>query len=72
MSYCAGCRCGSDLVLLRLWLWPTAIARIRPLAWEPPYAEGTARKKRNKAAGYKFVGSQPPYLPPPQKEIIER
>ena len=30
-----------------LWLWcrPAAIAPIRPLAWEPPYATGAALKK---------------------------
>ena len=35
-----------------LWLWPrlTATAPIRPLAWEPPYAEGMAQEmaKRQK------------------------
>ena len=38
-------RCGSDLVLLWLWHAPAAIAPIRPLAWEPPYAVGAALKK---------------------------
>ena len=38
-----GCRCGSDLALL--WLWPAAVAPIRPLAWEPSYALGMALKK---------------------------
>ena len=30
-----------------LWLWrrPVAIAPIRPLAWEPPYAAGAAQEK---------------------------
>ena len=30
-----------------LWLWCrlAAIARIRPLAWEPPYAMGAAQEK---------------------------
>ena len=35
-----------------LWLWrrPVATASIRPLAWEPPYAEGAALEmaKRHK------------------------
>ena len=46
MSCGVGCRRGSDLVLL----WLAAVAPIRPLAWEPPYATGTAlkRKKRKK------------------------
>jgi len=41
-----GCRCGSDL----LWLWHrlAAVALIRPLAWELPYAAGAALKKKKK------------------------
>ena len=35
-----------DLVLLWLWHKPVAIALIRPLAWEPPYATGAVLKKR--------------------------
>ena len=33
-----------------LWCRPAATALIRPLAWEPPYAEGAAQKmaKRQK------------------------
>ena len=33
-----------------LWLWcrPVATAPITPLAWEPPYAEGTALKRPKK------------------------
>ncbi|RKM63566.1 hypothetical protein C0215_19860 [Clostridioides difficile] len=37
-----------DPVLLWLWCRPVAIALIRPLAWEPPYAMGGALKKQNK------------------------
>ena len=46
MSCGEGHRRGSDLVLL--WLWPrlAATARIRPLAWEPPYAVGVALKEQ--------------------------
>ena len=35
-----GCRCGSDPMMLWLWLWhrPAAAAPIRPLGWELPYA----------------------------------
>ena len=31
-----------------LWLWrrPAAVTPIRPLAWEPPYASGTALKSK--------------------------
>ena len=45
MSYGGGRRQGSDLALLWLWYRPVAIARIRPLAWEPPYAMGTVVEK---------------------------
>ena len=44
MSCGVGCRCCSDSALLRLWLWLAAVAPIQPLAWEPPYATGTALK----------------------------
>ena len=47
-----GHRPGSDLALLWRWcrLWHRLAARalIRPLAWEPPYAAGTALKKKTK------------------------
>ena len=33
-----------DLALLWLWHRPVATALIQPLAWEPPYATGTALK----------------------------
>ena len=38
-------RRGSDLALLWLWCRPAASALIRPLAWEPPYAESAALEK---------------------------
>ena len=40
------CRCGSDLAFLCLWHRPAAVAPIRPLAWEPPYAAGAALKRQ--------------------------
>ena len=40
------CRCGLDPVLLWLWRRPAATAPIRPLAWEPLYAMGSALKKQ--------------------------
>ena len=48
MSCGVGRRCGS--VPERLWLWcsPVAVALIRPLAWEPPYAMSVALKKYKK------------------------
>ena len=50
MSCDVGCRHGSELALLWLWLWcrPVAIAPIGPLAWEPPYAAGAALEKAKK------------------------
>ena len=50
MSHGVDRRRGSDPALLWLWCRPTATAPIRSLAWEPPYAKGTALKmaKRQK------------------------
>ena len=48
MSCGVDCRHDSDLVLLWLWLWQAAVALIRPLAWEAPYASGVALKSKNK------------------------
>ena len=53
MSYGVGHRRGLDLALLRLWCRLTAVAPIRPLAWEPLYAAGVALKDRQKAKGKK-------------------
>ena len=39
-------RCCSDLVMLWLWCMLAAVALIKPLAWEPPYAKGVALKKK--------------------------
>ena len=50
MSYGVGLRHGSDLALLWLWCRLAALALIRPLAWEPPYAAGAALKKSKKKA----------------------
>ena len=46
MSCGVGRRRGSDPALLRLWLWPAAVALIGPLAWEPPCASDVALKSR--------------------------
>ena len=45
MSCGVGRRHGSDLALLWLWRMLAAVALIRPLAWEPPYAEDVALKR---------------------------
>ena len=41
------------------WPWhkPAAIAPIRPLAWEPPYAMGAALKKKEKRKKEKSMNS---------------
>ena len=44
MSWDVGCRCGSDLALL--WLWLGGL--VGPLAWEPLYALGVALKRPKK------------------------
>ena len=44
MSCGVGCRLGLDPAWLWLWRRPVAIAQIRPLAWEPPYAVGAAQE----------------------------
>ena len=39
---------GSNLALLWQWCRPAAVALIRPLDWEPPYAVGAALKRQKK------------------------
>ena len=46
MNCGVGHRYGLDLVLLWLWCRPAAVAPIRPLACEPPYALGVALKRQ--------------------------
>ena len=48
MNCGVGRRRGSDLALLWLWHRPAAVAPIRPLAWEPPYAAGAALENTKK------------------------
>ena len=58
MSCGVGRRRGSDPALLWLWRRLVAMAPIRPLVWEPPYAAGTAQemakrqKKKKKKESY--------------------
>ena len=49
MSYGVGRRHGSDLAWLHLCHRSAAVASVGPLAWEPPYAAGTALKSKKKA-----------------------
>ena len=46
MSCGVGCRCSWDPTLLWLWYRPAAIALIRPLAWEPPYARAALKSRK--------------------------
>ena len=48
MNCGVGRRHGSGPTLLWLWCRPAAVAPIRPLAWENPYATGEALKKEIK------------------------
>ena len=48
MSCGVVCRHGSDPALLCLWCGLAAVARIRPLAWEPPCEVDIALKRQNK------------------------
>ena len=48
MSCGVGHRQGSDLALLWLWYRAVATALTQSLAWEPPYATGTALKRPEK------------------------
>ena len=54
MSCGVGHRHGSDLALLWLWHSLVATALIRPLAWEPPDAAGTALKSQKKKKSQKI------------------
>ena len=46
MSCGVGHRHCLELALLWLWRRLAAVAPIRPLAWEPPYAAGVALKRQ--------------------------
>ena len=46
MSCGVGHKCGSDPTLLWLWCRLVATDPIGPVAWEPPYAAGTALKRQ--------------------------
>ena len=49
-----GHRYGFHLALQWLWCTLAAAALIRPLAWEPPYAAGTALKSQKKSSFVSF------------------
>ena len=60
MSCGVGRICGLDLELLWWWHRLAAVALIRLLAWETPYATGAAMKKKEK--GYVQECSQQHYV----------
>ena len=62
MSCGVGRRCGLDPVFLWLWCRLAVTAPIQPLAWEPPYVEGVALKKKKRQNKNKTPKSP---LPPP-------
>ena len=43
-----------------MWLWLAAVALIRPLAWEPPYAASEALKIEKKKKEHSFYLRSPP------------
>ena len=52
----AGRRHRLDPMLLWLWHRPAAVAPIRPLAWELPYATGeTLKKQKKKKKKYIYI-----------------
>ena len=50
-----GRRCSSDLALLWLWHRLGATAAIQPLAWEPPYARGSALKRQKEKKKFQVM-----------------
>ena len=58
VSCSVGCRCGSDPVLLWLWSRLAAIASIRSLAWELPYAMSATLKRKEKKKDTREKGAK--------------
>ena len=54
VSCVVGCGCRLDLALLWLWHRLAAVAPIRPLAWESPYAAGAALKSKKKKKDFTY------------------
>ena len=67
MSSGVGQRLGSDLALLWLWCRLAAVAPIRPLAWELPYAAGAALKEKGKERDVSPEGKQEARQRAPQR-----
>ena len=58
MSCGVGCRRGLDPTLMWLWCSPAAMAPIRPLVWEPPYAMGVAQEMAKRQKKKKKITKQ--------------
>ena len=78
-SCAVGCRCGLDPKLLWLWCRPAAVARIRPLAREPPSAARAAlkckedkKKKERKITLEVRMGRCDPLSPSPGTATMRR
>ena len=76
MSCGVDCRWGSDPKLLGLWCGPAAVALIGPLAWEPPYAMGEAkgrkeRRKKGRKEGRKKERKEEEYSAKKKKKKTE-
>ena len=70
MSCGVGHRCGLDLVLLWLWHRSAAVAPIRPLIWESPYAvEADFKKKKKKAKKIFKIKILIPYPSPRDSDL---
>ena len=63
MSCGVGCRHSSDPEVLWLWCRPVAMTPIRPLAWEPPYAQGVAQETAK-------THTHTPHLPDTAQEML--
>ena len=79
MSCGVACRRGSDPALLWLWHKPVAVALIRPLAWEPPYAMAAAlkskkkkKKKKKKRRCYRKYLYREKYFPKGKLSVIPK
>ena len=62
MSCDVGHRHDSDMELLWLSLWLEAVALIRSLAWEPPFAVGATLKKAKKKRRRRILSEELVYL----------
>ena len=74
MSFSVACKHDLDPALLWLWCRPGASALIGPLAWELPYATGTAvkRKKKNFCSSKLLLEIYHPNIQKKEKNLSAR